>query len=69
MDASRKNVTVAISLKSYKRAKVWAANHNTSLSQLVAAFLSTVDLSKTALQCIGYTGNMAELTRRMDEDQ
>lgn len=67
MSISTKNITVTVSEKSYRRAKIWAANHNISLSRLVMAFLSTVDISKTALQCIGYTGDQAVLIRRLDE--
>jgi hypothetical protein len=67
MTASTKNITVTVSEKSYRRARIWAANHNISLSRLVEAFLSTVDISKTALQCIGYTSDQAELVRRLDE--
>jgi hypothetical protein len=69
MDTSRKNITVVVSQKSYKRARIWAAHHNISLSMLVSAFLSTLDISKTALQCIGYTGSKTELIRRLDEGE
>lgn len=64
-----KNITVAVSVTSHRRARIWAANHNISISKLVSAFLSTVDISKTALQCIGYTGDFKELERRLDEGQ
>ncbi len=69
MDDSRKNITVSVSSASYRRAKIWAANHSITLSALVSAFLSTVDISKTALQCIGYQGDHEELVRRLDEGQ
>ncbi len=66
MPAPYKNITVTVSAVSYRRAKIWAANHNISVSRLVSAFLSTVDLSKTALQCIGYTSDQKELFERLD---
>jgi hypothetical protein len=69
MDKSRKNLTITISVNSYYRARVWAAHHSISVSALVSAFLSTVDLSKTALKCIDYTGTQEELVRRIEEGE
>jgi hypothetical protein len=67
MDPSRKNITVSVSLKAYKRAKVWAAHHNMTLSGLVSAFLSTVDVSKNAHACIGITCTQEELMSRLND--
>lgn len=66
MEKQRRNITLSISETAYRRAREWAGAHDISLSLLVNAFLSTVDINKTALQCIGYKGTMAELTRRLD---
>ncbi len=67
MEPVRKNLTISISATSYKRARVWAANHEISLSRLVEAFLSTIDINKTALQCIGFDGARQTLVRRLDK--
>ncbi len=66
MDSSRKNITVSVSRKSYQRAKLWAANHNITLSRLVAGFLSTVDINKSALESIGYSGDFKDFISRLD---
>jgi hypothetical protein len=38
-----KNVTVAIPATVHRKARVWAARHNTSLSAIVAYFLGNID--------------------------
>ena len=67
MDPSRKNITVSVSMKSYRQARLWAANRSISISRLVAAFLSTLDVNKSAQECIGYTCTFEELVRRLNE--
>lgn len=67
MDPARKNITVSVSQKSYREAKLWAAKHGISLSMLVAAFLSSLDVNKAASECIGYKCTYEELIRRLNE--
>ncbi len=38
-----KNVTLAIPLPVHRKARIWAANHNTSLSAIVAHLLGNLD--------------------------
>jgi hypothetical protein len=38
-----KNVTVAISASADRKARIWAASHNTSLSAIVAHLLGNLD--------------------------
>ena len=40
----KKNVTVAIPVSVYRKARVWAANHDTSLSSVVAHLLGNLDV-------------------------
>lgn len=39
-----KNVTLAIPVSVHRKARVWAANHNTSLSAIVAHLLGNLDV-------------------------
>jgi hypothetical protein len=38
-----KNVTVAIPATVHRKARIWAARHNTSLSAIVTYFLGNID--------------------------
>jgi hypothetical protein len=43
-----KNITVAVSESTYIRARVWAAEHQTSVSAVVAFLLQTLPETKRA---------------------
>jgi hypothetical protein len=39
----RKNITLAVPFTVHRKARIWAANHNTSLSAIVAHLLGDLD--------------------------